>query len=165
MFGFGEKKKVPPGAEEKYRVAEKMRELSRAEMQSRTDGGSGGIHGSQTIPIAVIFGLAVGFALFITEGSSINMSGLHLTGNAAVDGLLFGSGVPHFTGDADMDKLVVVFIRGMALFVMMGAAPFLAYLFCKSVGKNKVSPFVACWGATVFLPIAYFALDAALGLF
>jgi membrane protein insertase Oxa1/YidC/SpoIIIJ len=41
------------------------------------------------------------------------------------------------------------------LFLLAGAAPFLAAATAQVLGRNRVNPFVACWGMLIALPLFY----------
>lgn len=162
MFGFGKKKVLPIGAAEKIAAAERMREAARLEMLQKT----GGIQEapSQTVPLAIVFGMAVIFALVLVESGNNPFSGWHPTGISSIDSLLVGSDIPSIMGDGDIDKLIVIMIRGIFYFLMAGLIPLFSLIIMRLTGKS-LTPLVACWGVTIALPgICYFLVPFIMDL-
>jgi hypothetical protein len=158
MFGEKKKKTVPVGALDKFAVAQKMREDAQAEMLRKT----GGIQElpSQTIPVTIVFVLSVVFALLLTDGGSNPFTGWHPTGIYTIDNILTGKDIASIAGDKDIDHLIVILIRGVAIFFMAGIVPLFSFIFLRLGGKN-VTPLVACWGVSIVLPIVVFFLIPA----
>lgn len=158
MFGKG-KYKAPVGAAEKLAMAQKLRETIRA---GALAGGGKAKTYSQTTPVTIIFVLAVVIAMLMTDGSNSLLAGWHPTGLSSLDRLLTGSEIPHMTGDGDMDRLAVIFIRGGALFLFTGLFP-LAALMTLRLSGGRLNPLIACWLMLVILPVAlYFSKDILL---
>jgi len=151
---MGWDKNEPPefiGASSKRTAAERMR-------QAASDAGENNVpvsSSSQIIPVTVIFVLAAGFAALLLEGARPGLSGWMPAGMHDIDQLLAGASVQKITGDADLDRLIVILVRGAALFLATGIVPFLAAAAARIVGKNRLNPFVACWGVLISLPLFY----------
>jgi hypothetical protein len=155
MFGKKPKHTVPTGAIDKIAMAKRMREATRDEMQFR--GGKPPTR-SQTIPVAIVFAISVILSLLMTDGGSNPLSGLHPTGIYFIDHLLTGTDIPPLTGDADMDRLAAILLRGGAFFLMTGFIPFLAFVAVRMSGKGGLSPLVACWGAGILCMLVFMFL-------
>ena len=155
---FEKKQEVPVGASAKIEAAERMKAKSRLDMLATSEGQTA----SQTIPVTFVFALAVGFAMLAMDGSMINTAGWHPTGVGSVDQLLVGSAAQRFTGDAQIDKLIVAFIRGFALCLVTGIIPLFAAVVTRMGGKGKINPLVACWGMLIAVPMFGFLIGPLL---
>ncbi len=115
---------------------------------------------SQFVPMAVIFAFCVIFAFLVTEGSLINASGWSPTGLYRIDSWLTGRTLANITGtvtgSTEMDLLLTVFIRGIVLFLVTGILPLVALVGMHVIGKSKLSPVSAFWGATVLMALVFF---------
>jgi hypothetical protein len=138
------------GASAKLEAAARMRRAARAD-----EGGVDFGQASQVIPVTIIFVFAVGLAMLAPEGFLSKVFGGGLTGIGALDQILTGAAAPKITGDADMNRLISIFVRGFVLFLTAGAPPFLSALVVRILGMSRVNPFVACWGALIALPLFY----------
>jgi hypothetical protein len=143
---FKVKDKVPVGAKEKIAAAQRIREANRATM---LQGGKARQY-SQTIPVTIIFVLAVAIAMFVTDDGGM-LAGWRPTGIHTFDRILTGSEIPFITGDREMDRLVVVLIRGAAFFVAAGLIPLLALVLVK-ITTGRINSLVACWILIVAAP-------------
>ncbi|MCK5555806.1 MAG: hypothetical protein KAI76_06185 [Alphaproteobacteria bacterium] len=142
MFGWGKKDTKLVGAQDKLALARQIKESFKTNIQLRNNATQ---TTSQTVPVMVIFMIAVGLAFFMTDGGGSALFGGHPTGIYKLDLLLVGSSIPNLIGDADINRVVVIFIRGFVYFLLTGLAPFIAFLFINLIGKNRVNSFVACW--------------------
>jgi hypothetical protein len=159
MFGLG-KKRIPTGAREKIEMARQMKAAGKFDIGTNM-GGSGDInYPSQAIPVTIIYVLATGIAMYLTDKGSNPLTGLNITGNSMVDNLVSGGGVVTFTGVADNDRLYTILGRGFAFFLLSGLVPLLGFLFEQVFFRRKVTPFVVCWGVFLLLMLVYLFLPS-----
>jgi len=151
MAGNNDKPPEFIGASAKLAAAERMRQAAHEEAEYNASGKAVG----QAIPVTIVFVMAVLLAM-LPVGDIFVTADWSLTGIDSVDQLLFGAEIQKFTGDADLDRLIAILVRGSALFLLTGVAPFFASVAARIFGKNRLNPFVACWGAFVALPLLYF---------
>jgi formate/nitrite transporter FocA (FNT family) len=129
-----------------------MREHSRLEAHKENIEGQ---TQNLTMPLTYIFVGAVLTAFLVMDSSAVNIAGMRITGMNAVDNLLTGKKIHSFIGDADIDKLLVSFIRGFFFFAVTGALPGLAIYITRKRKRAKDKLFVMIWGALVGAPLAY----------
>jgi len=151
-------KKPPVGASAKMEAARKLKESGFFDRERRHGGGGGSrnfsgeqSYPSQTIPITIVFVIAVIIALVLSWGEN-PLAGLHITGIPSFDDFLTAS---TFTGDADMNKVLTLMGRGGVFFILAGIAPAIAIVLERTVLHRKVSPLVLCWGAILFCAALY----------
>ncbi|MFH1157978.1 MAG: hypothetical protein V1721_03725 [Pseudomonadota bacterium] len=159
MFRRGKKEAKLVGAHDKLALAKQIKESSQANVLFRN---SKTKTPSQTVPVVAAFSVAVGLALFLTDGSGPALFGGHPTGIYKLDILLAGPGIPNLIGDADLNRVAVIFIRGFTYFLLTGLAPFIAFLFIGLTGKNRVNPLVACWLVICILSFLYMSSNTLL---
>jgi hypothetical protein len=138
------------GASAKLDAAARMRQAARADEDTVHPG-----QASQMIPITIVFVFAAGLAMMMPEGFLSKFFGGAPTGIGILDQALTGAAAPKISGDADLGRLVSILVRGLVLFLAAGAAPFLASVTVRAVGKSRVNHFVACWGMLIALPLFY----------
>ncbi len=161
LFGLGKKKPTLIGANDKLELAKRIREASKANMQFKQ---GKTLTANQTVPIVVIFAVSVALAFFLTDkGGSMFFGGLS-TGFYKLDLLLMGPGIPSLIGDVEMNRVLVIFIRGFAYFLLTGLAPFIAFLFINVTGKNSVNAMVACWLIICIMLFLYTSKDFLLSV-
>jgi hypothetical protein len=154
-----EKTKIPSGAKGKLDLAKKMRESGH---YNDDNGGGGGDtrYPSQTVAITLIFALAVILGFLLTGGSSNPLAGTHFTGISSVDNFITGSDIATFTADPDQNKVLTIFGRGAAFFVLAGIIPLISLVLERLFFRQKVMPLVVCWGVTLVLMIMYLFVPA-----
>jgi hypothetical protein len=150
MFGLG-KKRIPTGAKEKIELARQMKAAGKFNIGTNMGGGGDVHYPSQLIPITIVYVLATAMAMVLTDKGSNPLSGLNLTGNSTIDGLVSGTGNLTFTGDPDEDRLFTILGRGLAFFALTGLVPMFGLIFERLLFRRKVTPFVICWGVFVLL--------------
>lgn len=162
MFGFGEKK--PPalvGAKEKLRAAQELR-VKKYLAEAKAKGiGKEERSASQAVPVTLFYVLSVIFAALLTESNALARMGWHIVNNSQLNRILVGGGIPAVTGDADIDKLIVLFSRGALIFIATGIFPFVGFLLMKYLDR-KVNPYTAIWGVGIIIPMIYFLFSANL---
>jgi len=159
MFGWGKKDTKLVGAQDKLALARQIKKTSKANLQCSNNQTQ---TASQTIPISIIFSVAVLLALFMIDGGGTALFGGHPTGIYKLDVLLTGSSIPSLIGDADLNRVIVIFIRGFAYFLLTGLAPFIAFLLISLIGKNRLNPFVACWLVICVMSSFYMSMNTLL---
>ena len=159
MFGWEKKKAKFVGAQDKLALAKQIKEYSKANIQFRNNETQ---TASQMVPVSIIFSVAVLLALFITDGRGAALFGGHPTGIYKLDLLLVGPSIPNLIGDTDINRVVVIFIRGFVYFLLTGLAPFIAFLFISLIGKNRVNSFVACWLVICIISSFYMSMNTLL---
>ncbi|MDH3382277.1 MAG: hypothetical protein OEL54_06195 [Flavobacteriaceae bacterium] len=152
MFWKKKEKEELVGASAKLAAAERMKTSTR--MDSNPENAKGQSY-SQTIPVVFIFVMSVVLTLLIMESSLISLSSWRPTGIHNLDMLLVGKNIHKFTGNGDLDRLIVAFIRGLVLFLMAAFIPFVSALMTRIGTKGKINPFVACWATIVGIPLVY----------
>ena len=161
MFERKKKETKIIGAREKIELAKRIKKASKANVYF--DNNEVKIV-SQTVPVAVIFMVSVVLALFLTDKGGSAFFGGFSTGFYELDLLLVGPGIPSLIGDADINRVLVIFIRGFAYFLLTGLAPLIAFLFIKIIGKNRMNPIVACWLFISILSFLYTSRDSFLSV-
>lgn len=139
------------GASDKFAAVERMRQAAALEQ-------GGGVvvkaqSGSQTVPVTIVFVLAVGLAMLLLSPVSISQAG-----GFSIGQLLFASAAPALIGDADMDRLVAILARGLAVFIVSAVIPLCGYILVQAT-KERLNPFVACWLALLALPLVLYPLS------
>ena len=146
------------GASIKMQTVARMRQQERAQKEGDVD--YEGQHYEQTIPFTIGFVIAVIIALIAMEGGSIDLSGYSLTGVRSVDGFIFGSDIYAFFGQADIDKVLTLFIRGFSYCMIAAIIPAMGVGIVSLGNKGQVNPFTACWCALLAMPLIYSAFSA-----
>lgn len=155
MFGFGGgKKQHLVGAAEKRLKAQQYK--PEGFIKSKREGTE-----SQLVPVIMVYSLAVVFATILTQGVLESGAGIH-TGNSQLDRLLFGPGIPHLTATQDIDKVLVIFLRGTAIFLAGGLLPFCTYAWQRLVDRTRTNVYVSCWGVSIGLCLMYYLARDAL---
>ncbi len=156
MFG-GDKNNRLVGAKEKHEKSLKFKPGNFTVKSKRE-----GKNPSPIIPLAVIYGIAVILAMFLTEGPFKEGVGLR-TGNGTFDSTFFGPGIPSFTGTPDTDRGIAVFLRGTLLFLLGGFLPLCTYLWQKLVDNARMNVYMGFWGVTLGLALLYYLGRDTLG--
>lgn len=157
MFGSNDDKSQKlVGAREKRDKAAQFRPHA-YEIKSKKEGREG----SKVVPLAVIYGIAVVFALILTEGVMDQKNiGIH-TGNGAFDRMFFGPGIPSIMGSQETDRGIVIFLRGTMIFLAAGVLPLFTWLWQKIADGARMNVYLAFWGVTIGLGmIWYLAMDS-----
>jgi len=141
------------GASIKMQTALKMRQQERAKKEGDTD--YAGQHYSQTVPFTAGFVLSVLIALIAMEGGPLDFSGLTLTGIRSIDSFIFGSDIFSFFGQADVDKVLTLFLRGFSYCMIAAIIPAFASGIVALGNRGQVNPITACWCALMATPLIY----------
>jgi hypothetical protein len=120
-----------------------MQALLKKEALEKAQGLDGGRSGSPAIPATMVFVLCVIFAMLIGD-DTVFLSKLHLTGASEIDRYLTQAN-PTIMGDKDIDRLIVIFGRGLALFLVTGLVPLVSWVFSQMLGRQRIHPLVICW--------------------
>lgn len=156
MFGSDKNNRLV-GAREKHEKAQKFKPGSFAVKSKRE-----GKEPSPVIPLAVIYGISVVLAMFLTEGPMKEGLGFH-TGNPSFDRTFFGPGLAGLSGDPDTDRGITIFLRGTFLFALGGVLPFCTYLWQKVVDNTRLNIYLAFWGVTLGMALLYYLSRDMLG--
>lgn len=160
MFG-GKKDGENPivvGAKEKIRKAQMLKQGRNVmEVTSKREGKES----SQLVPITIVYGISVIFALILTQGPLQSGAGIS-SGNPALDKALFGPGYPVFTGAVDTDMMIAVFIRGTAIFLVGGIIPFFTRFWQVFLDRARMNVYVGFWGVSVSLGLIYYLVKDSL---
>lgn len=148
------------GASIKMQTALKMRQQDRAKKEGDED--FAGQHYSQTVPFTVGFVISVIIALIAMEGGPLNFSGIAFTGIRSIDNFVFGSEVFSFFNQADVDKVLTLFLRGISYSFIAAIIPAMAMGIVGMGNRGQVSPFTACWCAVLSIPIIYVLFSSVL---
>jgi hypothetical protein len=157
MFGLG-KTKIPTGAREKIESAKRMRAEGRYKTNETGNGDTR--YPSQTIPITIIFVLAVILSFIINLNNASPFTGMHITGIPSVDNFITGADVTAFTGDADEDKVFTLMGRGAVFFALTGFIPLLSFVLDRLIFNRRVMPVVVFWGVSMVMVIFYLFIPA-----
>lgn len=157
MFGFGKKEQEKlVGARAKIEHAKKFQKGYK--VQSKREGQEP----NPMLAIVIVWGLAVGLAALLTEGVLKTGAGIS-TGNGSFDKLMFGPGEPSLMGSPDLDYILVLLIRGTAIFLAAGVIPGCTILWQRLVDKSHMNVYISFWGVTIGLAIIYYAAKDFLG--
>lgn len=107
---------------------------------------------SPSIAIAIAFVVSCGLAMLLTEGPIA--TGLGFSILPSIDPFLFGPGNPDIAGSPDVNRLVAVLIRGLAIFVAFGIPPLLTQAWQTLLSKQGLNPYIATWMTMVSLALA-----------
>lgn len=151
MFGlFGNKNKMPSrvGAREKR-------------MMARNIGGGNTINpkgkdAKETSPVAAILMIliiSVALAYLLTEIYINNGAMRFSTGMSDIDNLLFKNNKPQFFGSPDLDYGVLIFIRGVAIFLAAGIWPLTALIVQRAMDNAQMNVFRLFWGTPIGLAL------------
>lgn len=102
-----------------------------------------------TMPVTLILSACVILSFMLTERLLMDPHTFRPTGEFALDQILVGPGIPALMGDADLDKMAIIFIRAMVIFIGTGIFPLLSYFYCKIADKMHTNLFIRFWGTTV----------------
>lgn len=151
---FNKKKEAPKlvGASAKFAAVERMKRAAALERQR----GAKAKASSQTIPVTIIFVLAVGVSMLLLGPTSISKAG-----GFSIGQLLFASAAPGLTGDADIDRLIAILARGLAVFIVSAIAPLCGYVVVQA-SKKRLNPFIACWAVLLALPLVSYSFSDTL---
>jgi len=59
-------------------------------------------------------------------------------------------------GDASIDYFLIIFIRGLAIFIAAGILPGATYLWQRLMDKAQMNIYISTWGVTVGLALMYY---------
>jgi hypothetical protein len=156
MFGFGNDKKPDlVGAKEKVLKAKKFNK--NYQVQSKKEGKPQ----SPVVPALIVLCISVLFAFILTEGVLKTGVGLRI-GNAGLDKLLFGPGQPSLTGDTDTDYGLVIFLRGIVIFILGGIIPLCTLIWQRLIDRAQMNIYVAFWGVSISLGLIYYLIKDSL---
>ncbi|MBU6474670.1 MAG: hypothetical protein KGL10_00235 [Alphaproteobacteria bacterium] len=148
---------MPAGAQEKIENARRMREAGHFNVDIHGKNiGSDTPYPSQTIPVTLIYAVAIIISMIVSDNGANPLSGMHLTGIHDIDNFVTGTGNTAFTGDPNEDHLISIFARGTAFFLLAGAAPLAAALLEHLLFKKRVMPLILCWGVIITAMLFYF---------
>lgn len=106
------------------------------------------------ITALLIYGLSCGVAWLAAtvgpfkDGVAVN------TGARFIDDLLNIK----MMGDQDMDFIIQILVRGLAVCLMAGFLPFMAFFWSKILDKTGMNVYLTVWGVAVGLPLIYLVL-------
>lgn len=144
------------GASVKMQTVERMRQQERAMKEGDVD--YEGQHYDQTIPFTIGFVISVIIALIAMESNVLDFSGYSLTGIRSIDDFIFGSDVANFFGQADIDKVLTLFIRGFSYSMIAAFIPALGMGIVSLGNRGQINPFTACWCALLVTPLLYIGM-------
>ena len=102
----------------------------------------------------LIYGLSCAVAwLAATVGPLKNGTAVD-TGSNFIDDLLNIK----MMGDPDMYFIIQILVRGLAVCLMGGFLPFMAYFWSKILDKTGMNVYLTVWGVAVGMPLIYFVL-------
>lgn len=149
MFGGKKEPEKLVGARAKIEHAKKFKKGYQVE--SKREGKAP----DPKVAVGVVLALAIGLAALMTEGVLKTGAGIG-TGNAKFDKILFGPGEPPLMGDASIDYFLIIFIRGLAIFIAAGILPGATYLWQRLMDKAQMNIYISTWGVTVGLALIYY---------
>jgi len=115
------------------------------------------------VAVITIFVMSVALAVVVTE-SYINQGGLRFSvGDAGLDKLLFKPGTHSFMGDPDMDYIILMLIRGFAIFVAAGIWPFATLVVQRALDNAHLNLYRAFWGTPIGLTLLFLLLKDYFG--
>ncbi len=145
FYGEDEQNRVV-GATEKRQRAQKYSAAAKRSFSSHTK------PVSPSIAVAIAFVVSCGLAMLLTEGPIA--TGLGFSVFPAIDQFLFGPGNPDIAGSPDVNRLIAVLIRGLAIFVAFGIPPLLTQVWQTMLSKQGLNPYIATWMTMVSLALA-----------
>jgi hypothetical protein len=154
MFGLGGKKGGPVrvGAKEKIMKAQMM---ARGRLSDNIKGKGEGEQ-KYGVVVVLIFILSCALAFVLMMGP-FKATGLNIhTGMPGFDRIMFAGGVPSLLGVPSQDMFLIPILRGTLYFVVGGILPFMTLLWIRAIDKPNMNPFIAVWGVTIGLPLAFF---------
>lgn len=102
----------------------------------------------------LIYGLSCGVATLAATVGPLKNGANVSTGARFIDDLLNMK----MMGDADMDFIILIFIRGLAICLLGGFLPFMAFFWSRILDKTGMNVYLTVWGVAVGLPLVYFLL-------
>jgi hypothetical protein len=152
------KESKPPlvGAKEKREKALKFD--PRAQIKSKREG-------KETSPLVLavmVYGVAAVLATLLTEGPFKDSGFGFQTGINLIDQYILAGGVPSVTGSPDTDLIILILLRGLALFLVAGVIPFATFISQKIFDKVSANVYFAFWGTTLSLGVIYYGAVALL---
>lgn len=157
MFGIGKKEQEKlVGARAKIEHAKKFQKGYK--VQSKREGQEP----NPMLALVIVWGLAVGLAALLTEGALKTGAGIS-TGNGYFDKLMFGPGEPSIMGSPDLDYILVLLIRGTAIFLVAGVIPGCTILWQRLVDKSHMNVYISFWGVSVGIALLYVLSHEILG--
>lgn len=118
---------------------------------------------SPAVAVIAIYIMSVALAFVITE-NYINQGGLRLSvGDADLDRLLFKPGAHNFMGSADIDYIILMMIRGFAIFLAAGIWPFATLVVQRALDNAHLNIYRAFWGTPIGLTLLLLLLKDYFG--
>lgn len=154
MFGFGKSRNPQVvGAKQKMTRARQIQfGPGGQEVVSKREGGGENL----MIPVGIVYALACLLAMVLTEGALMKGAGIHFfSSNPKWDTIFFGPGIPQVYGEGDVNRLVVIMLRGTGIFAVAGILPFLSRVWNSLRDAAKVNLYVSFWGTTIAAPLIY----------
>ncbi len=154
MIGLGQDDKPRlVGAKEKREMARRLKSGKFDDIKSKREGAEP----SLAAPVALVYVLSATVAWFMTDSSMQKALDIH-TGDRDLDRFMFGLGVPDIMGDATMDLVLAVALRGLVIFLAAGIIPGMAWLWIRVLDNARTNIYIACWGTPVGLALIYYAI-------
>ena len=142
------------GASIKIATAERMKAAGRFQKVGNEEDDENQAFG-QNVHMLIGYVMAILVAVMALDKSVINFSGFELTGSRSLDDLIFGSSVPNFFGDGDIDMIVAIMLKALLYCLIAAIFPIIGYGIRRVLGKEESSPYFCCWIAIVASPIIY----------
>lgn len=117
---------------------------------------------SAIVPVAAIYAISVIFAMILTEGPMKAGLGIH-TGHTGFDQAMFGPGIPTFTGSAETDRGIAIFLRGTMIFLLGGILPALTWAWQKLVDSSRMNVYLSFWCVSTGAGLVYYLARDTVG--
>lgn len=160
MFGFGKSPETEKlvGAREKLLKAQKY--SKGFQVKSKREGKEP----SPVVGVIIIYALSVGLAAFMTQ--DVLKQGLNIDfGGPTLKKLLFGPGEPSLTGGQDVDFILTIALRGLAIFLLAGFLPFATFAWQRLLDRSNSNAYIAFWSVSVGVFFVYFAFKMMMPMF
>ncbi len=161
MFGLGggnkEMKAARTGAREKLAKARAMTAAGGHPGSGDVNQGKDGKKATPTpVSVALIYVLSVAacyvFSVGVLDHGGVNWS----TGSSGLDHLLFSNAPIRFFGDQGVDYVILMFVRGIFLFLAAGILPFLSLAWVRAIDNSHANPYRVMWGMPVALIFIFY---------
>ncbi len=158
-MGFRKKEeKKYIGAKDKMLAARKARFEGGDNITSKIEGPQP----TESMPIMLIFVASCLLAYILTDNYMVDSSLISPTGIVEIDKMIGGPGVPAVTGMSEIDYGIIIFIRGLFIFILAGIIPLLTRIYINMVDKARTNVLVRVWGTIVTTGLFAFGLTTSI---